>query len=66
LKLKIKELRNQKKLSIRQLSKKSEVAQGYLSQLENNKFNNPTLLVMLKICKILKCTLNDLVDLEEE
>ena len=66
MKINIEQLRKDKKISLRQLSKRSGVAQGYLSQLETGKFNNPTLLIMIKLCKVLICTLNDLVDWKED
>lgn len=39
----IRKIRKSKKISINTLAKQAEVSLGYLSDLENNKFTNPTL-----------------------
>lgn len=65
MRLKIKELRKKKRLSRRQLSLKSGVARGYISELESGKYDNPTIKVLCKLCKILGCTLEELVDCED-
>lgn len=46
---KIKEIRKSKNMSARELSRRSKVSQGYLSQLETGKNNNPTNEVLRKI-----------------
>lgn len=48
---KIKEIRKSKNMSARELSRRSKVSQGYLSQLETGKNNNPTNEVLRKIAK---------------
>lgn len=60
-KFKIKELRKNLKLTIKDLSAKSGVATGYLSTLENDKNgkSNPTREVMIKIAIALESTAND-------
>jgi len=57
----IRKIRKQKDLSINNLSEKSGVAQGYLSDLENNKLSNPTLETLNKIALALGVSLKDLV-----
>ena len=66
MRLRIQELRKKKKLSKRQLSLKSGVARGYISELESGKYDNPTVRVLAKLSKVLCCTLDDLVDFEDE
>jgi transcriptional regulator with XRE-family HTH domain len=60
-KFKIKELRKNLKLTIKDLSAKSGVATGYLSTLENDKNgkSNPSRDVMIKIAIALESTAND-------
>ncbi|MFT5872782.1 MAG: putative transcriptional regulator [Clostridium sp.] len=62
MKLKTKELREIKKMSLAKLSRESGVARGYLCELEEGKYKNPGGEVICKICKALKCTPNDLID----
>ncbi|WBW95281.1 helix-turn-helix domain-containing protein [Oceanirhabdus sp. W0125-5] len=66
MRLKIEELRKKKKLSRRQLSLKSGVARGYISELESGKYDNPTVRVLVKLSKVLCCTLDELVDIDDE
>lgn len=58
---KIKELRKNLKLTIKELSAKSGVATGYLSTLENDKkgVSNPTREVMIKIARALNSSANE-------
>ncbi|WP_141995177.1 helix-turn-helix domain-containing protein [Bacillus sp. B4EP4a] len=49
----VKSLREERKMSISELSTKSGVAKSYLSSLERNLQTNPTILVLEKIAKIL-------------
>lgn len=60
--LNTKVIRIEKGLSISKLSYKSNIARGYLSELENGKYNNPSLQVICKLCKSLKVTPNELID----
>ncbi|WP_459482063.1 helix-turn-helix transcriptional regulator [Clostridium saccharoperbutylacetonicum] len=55
---KIKILREELGLTVRELAKNSEVAIGYISTLENDKDNttNPSKCVMTKIAKALNST----------
>lgn len=58
---KVREIRKQKGLSINKLSKISGVSLGYLSDLENNKTNNPSLETLNKIAEGLEVPLESLV-----
>ncbi|MGE7592978.1 helix-turn-helix domain-containing protein [Peribacillus frigoritolerans] len=49
----VKSLREERKMSISELSAKSGVAKSYISSLERNLQTNPTILVLEKISKIL-------------
>ncbi|MFC5361009.1 helix-turn-helix domain-containing protein [Peribacillus frigoritolerans] len=62
----VKLLREERKMSISELSAKSGVAKSYISSLERNLQTNPTILVLEKIAKILcikvDALLNEQVD----
>lgn len=62
LKLKIKEQRLKKDWSIRKLSILSGVARGYLSELEHDIYENPSIYVLCKLKKAFNCTFDDLID----
>ncbi|MBT2605115.1 helix-turn-helix domain-containing protein [Bacillus sp. ISL-53] len=49
----VKSLREERKMSISELSAKSGVAKSYISSLERNLQKNPTILVLEKIARIL-------------
>ncbi|EDT74726.1 helix-turn-helix domain-containing protein [Clostridium butyricum] len=55
---KIKKIRKEKKLTVRELAEKSEIAPSYISQLENDIGNNinPTKRYMEKIAMALQKT----------
>lgn len=56
----VKEIRENKKISIRELSKKTNLSRSYLSELENNKKLNPTLQSLIKIANALEVNVKDL------
>ncbi|MFJ7509851.1 helix-turn-helix domain-containing protein [Peribacillus simplex] len=62
----VKSLREERQMSISELSAKSGVAKSYISSLERNLQTNPTILVLDKIAKILcikvDALLNEQVD----
>lgn len=63
----VKSLREERKMSISELSAKSGVAKSYISSLERNLQTNPTILVLEKIARILcikvdALLLNELAD----
>lgn len=49
----VKSLREERKMSISELSSKSGVAKSYISSLERNLQTNPTIMVLEKIARIL-------------
>ncbi|AXN37664.1 helix-turn-helix domain-containing protein [Peribacillus butanolivorans] len=57
----VKTLREEKKMSISELSAKSGVAKSYISSLERNLQTNPTILVLEKIASILCITVDALL-----
>lgn len=61
LKENLKMLRNEKELSIKQLSLRSGIARGYLSEIESGKYKNPSLDVICKLCKALEVSPNELI-----
>ncbi|ACD22516.1 helix-turn-helix transcriptional regulator [Clostridium botulinum] len=60
--LKTKEFRELKNLTVSKLSYKSGVAIGYITELENGKYKNPSLQIICKLSKALNITPNDLID----
>lgn len=58
----VKSLREERKLSISELSAKSGVAKSYISSLERNLQTNPTILVLEKIAKILGIKVDSLLN----
>lgn len=61
----IRRIRKSKKMSINALSKESKVSLGYLSDLENNKFTNPTMDKLSKIANALNVSVSDFFDDKE-
>lgn len=60
--LNTKEMRRKRRLSLSQLSYKSGIARGYLSELENGKYDNPGLKHICNLCRTLKVTPNELIN----
>ncbi|MGM0889306.1 MAG: helix-turn-helix domain-containing protein [Bacillota bacterium] len=58
----VKSLREERKMSISELSAKSGVAKSYISSLERNLQTNPTILVLEKIARILCVKVDALLD----
>lgn len=56
----IKEIRKIKKISLKQLQEKTDISISYLSELENNKAKNPSLIVIVKIAQVLDVKLDDI------
>ncbi|MFJ9383241.1 helix-turn-helix domain-containing protein [Peribacillus sp. NPDC101481] len=57
----VKSLREERKMSISELSAKSGVAKSYISSLERNLQTNPTILVLEKIARILSIKVDALL-----
>jgi putative transcriptional regulator len=62
----IEDMRVKKDWSMNKLSLKSHIARGYISELCNGVYDNPSLDVLVKLAKAFKCTLNDLVEIKVE
>jgi|SRR5690625_435505 len=58
---KIKQLRNEKDLSISELADRAGVAKSYLSSIERNIQSNPSIQFMEKISQVLGVTVNELL-----
>ena len=65
MQLKLKQVMETKKVSIRQLSLKSGVARGYISELVAGKYKNPSGQVLCKLACALGVKLNDIVDCDK-
>ena len=62
----IKEIRLIKNITLKQIQEQTGVSISYLSEIENNKVKNPSLLVMVKIAKVLDSKLDELYFAENE
>ncbi|EOU1805661.1 helix-turn-helix transcriptional regulator [Clostridium perfringens] len=60
----IRRIRKSKGLTIRDLSKKSEVSQGYISDLENERETLPSLDVLGKLANALEVPITKLLEVE--
>ena len=60
--MKLKDLRLSKGLTVKQLSNKSGLAVGYISDLENGKADNPSKLTLSKLANALDVSISDLLD----
>ena len=58
---KIKQLRNEKNLSISELADRAGVAKSYLSSIERNIQSNPSIQFMEKISQVLGVSVNELL-----
>ncbi len=59
----LKELRESKGLSLRQVEKKVKISNAYLSQLENGKIGEPSPHILHKLAKVYETSYNDLMKL---
>jgi transcriptional regulator with XRE-family HTH domain len=55
----IRAIRISKKIGLNQLARMAKVSPGYLSELENNKFNNPTMDKLNKIADALDVSVDE-------
>lgn len=62
--LNIQKFREQRGITIAQLSYKSGVARSYIIELENERYTNPSLNVICKLCIALCVTPNELINRE--
>lgn len=59
---KIRQLRQEKELSLNKLAEMAGISKAYLSQLENNLSKQPSAEILLKIASALETTIADLLD----
>ncbi|HLR03952.1 MAG TPA: helix-turn-helix domain-containing protein [Virgibacillus sp.] len=57
----IKQIREEKRMSISELAGKAGVAKSYLSSIERNIQKNPSIQFMEKISDVLKVSVNDII-----
>ena len=62
----IKEIRKIKKITLKEIKEKTNISVSYLSEIENNKAKNPSLLVMVKIPQVLDVRLDDIYFVQGE
>ena len=60
----LKELRKNQRITLRQLALKSKVSKAYLSQLENERFSNPSTEIITKLCYALGVSVGVILGLE--
>lgn len=58
----IAEIRKERGISQKALSEATGIPQGYLSELENGKKNNPSIFKLFRIATALGCSVDDLVE----
>ena len=63
IEIKIREMRDKKRISLRTLSRKTKISIGALNNYENNK-TSPTLYNIEEIAKALNCKITDLFESE--
>lgn len=59
--LNLKQIRQKKEYSVSKLSRLSGVSRPYITQLENDIYNNPTVEVICKLCRALEVSPNDII-----
>ena len=57
----LKNIRNEKKLGIRELERISGVANSTIINIEKGKYKNPTIITIMKLAKALDVTIDELV-----
>lgn len=61
---KIKEIRESKNITIYKLAQETNMSLSYLTELENNKKNNPTIQTLYRIALVLDVNIKDLFTTE--
>lgn len=62
----LKELREERGLSLSELAARSGVAKSYLSNIERDKMTNPSLEILTKISAVLDITPQNLISLDKD
>jgi len=57
----LKEVRDSKSMTLRQVEESTGISNAYLSQLENDKIKSPSANVLYKLASLYKVSLNDLL-----
>ena len=57
----LKNIRNEKKLGIRELERLSDVSHTIIMNIEKGKYKNPTIITIMKLAKALDVTIDELV-----
>lgn len=57
-------IRKNRGLTLTQLARRSKVSKAYLSQLENERFSNPSTEVVIKLCGALGISVDSVIGLE--
>lgn len=60
----LKQYRLSKGWNGKELSLKSGVARGYITEMENDRYNNPSMSIICRLCVALEVTPNDLIPKE--
>lgn len=63
---KLRALNRRKRLSQKELARRSGVARTTINDIEMGRNNNPKWLTVIKLCRTLKCTPNDLTNIDWE
>lgn len=66
MKIKVEEYRKRRKLNQAQLSKLSGVPQPMISMIETGSVPNPSINTMHRLASALKCTVDDLIEENQE
>jgi XRE family transcriptional regulator, master regulator for biofilm formation len=61
----IKDLREQKHLSLSDLARQIEISKGYLHSIENGLTDAPSVFIVARIAKLLGVTIEQLIDPDE-
>ncbi|KGX93355.1 transcriptional regulator [Pontibacillus halophilus JSM 076056 = DSM 19796] len=62
----IREIRHRKRMSLSELAALSGISKSYLSQIEREKQQNPSIQLLSKIAKALNVSIHDIIQLEKE
>lgn len=64
MRIKLREFRKSRGLTMAQLAKETGVSSGMISDIENDKSKNPTIWTVLKLADFFEIPLDDLIDKE--
>lgn len=64
--IKLQDLLDEKKISQRQLAKRTGIRQAFISDFSNNKIDHLPLKNLVKICEELECSIDQIIELKKE